>query len=160
MSNLGYMQLVLLTEAPGARIGRIDDERLSAPERTIATLLDWCRKSMQAARSDDDYSLHILLRNETPAWWQAVFSGLQEIGETAVLRRLQLALRVLGVAPEREQGERAVQLSAIDPRRNRLAARLMWRVWDRPIETALAAYAIAHAQHVPGTQAMIALAST
>lgn len=160
MGNLGYMQLVLLTESPGARIGRIDDELLSAPERTVATLLDWCLKSSQAARSDDDYSLHILLRNETPAWWQAVFSGLQEIGALAVLRRLQLALRVLGVALDLERSERAARLSAIDPRRNRLAARLMWRVWDRPIEAALAAYAIAHAQHVPGTQAMATLAST
>lgn len=160
MAELGYIQLVLLTESPGSRIGRIDPDLLSPQERTIATLLEWNRKSTLAARSDDDFSLHILLRNHGGDWWRSIFSSLLEIGAMAVLSRLQLALRVLAVPLDLDQAERAARLGTIDERRNRIAARLMWRVWDRPIDSLLARYAIEHAQYVPGADRIATLAGS
>lgn len=160
MIDRAYVQLVLLTERPGARIGRIPQSELSAAERTVATVLDWIDKSRRAWRCDDDFALSLLLRSETVEWWDDVFAALERIGAGTTLRRLRLALNVLALPREPDAVMRELLLDDVSERRKVLAAQLMRRVWygDSLHET-LMTFVFAHADEVPGARSLKKLAT-
>lgn len=159
MTDLAYTQLVLLTERPGARIGRVPGSELSTAERTVAITLDWIDKSRRAWRNDDDFVLSLLLRSESVEWWDDVFEAMQRIGAHKTLRRLRLALDVLALPRESDAAMRELLLDEISERRKMVAAKLMWRVWDaEPLHGPLMAFVFAHVDEIPGTCSLRKLA--
>lgn len=159
MPDLAYTQLVLLTERPGARIGRVPRSELSTAEQTVAIMLDWIHKSRRAYLSDDDFALSLLLRSETVEWWDEVFEALQRIGAHKVLQRLQFALRVLALPREPDAVMRELLLDEISERRKRIAAKLMWRVWEAgSLHGLLMVFVLAHTNEIPEAHSLKKLA--
>jgi hypothetical protein len=159
MNDVAYTQLVLLTERPGARIGRVPVSELSAAERTVAVVLDWIDKSHRAWLSDVDFPLSLLLRSETVEWWDDVFDAMERIGADKTLRRLQLGLRVLGLPREPDAVMRELLLDEICERRKLIAAKLLNRVWyAETLHRLLMVFVFAHADDIPGARSLKKLA--
>jgi hypothetical protein len=153
MSDLAYVQLVLLTERPGARIGRIAFCDLSDSERTVATALDWIRKSERATQGDDTVLMRLLCE-ESSEWWCSSLAALTRIGAGGVRRRIELGLGIVGVSCAMDTRTRSEQIGRVSDRRKRILARFMYRAWDSDLHAHLMRYVMQNRFSIPGASSL------
>jgi len=149
MADLDYIKLVLLTERPGARIGRVAAIELSEAERTVATALDWLRATDQAHRWDGLQILSWFACGDT-ASWRNTFQSLSEIGARTQLRALMRMWRIADSAWEVEPEARVPRFAGFSERRRSLIERIGWRIWDEPGHAELVKYVESNATSIPG----------
>lgn len=161
MGNLAYIQLVALTERPGARIGRVPPSRLSEPERVVARLLDWqCRYDDIRRWGTDDDMLARLLRTRPAHWWRNALVAMSAAGLDVLRRRIVRVTRLLDAPVDLPPAKRSARIDALPDRRRRIAERLAWRLDNWEIHPGLAAYVAANAEAIPGAREIGALART
>jgi len=154
-TNTAYFQLVLLSERPGARIGRVPADELTDTETTIATVLDLKAQLELRLRSGP---LFLELAVELPpSWWTRGFAALERIGDKRVSRYLGSVLRLARVQAVDDREVRAAQTAALRTRRVETMERVAFEALleMEKLHNLLFAWTCGRAADVPGFESLV-----
>lgn len=150
MASLEYVQLVLLTERPGARIGRLPPEALTPEERFVADALELIRCFEAAYSAHRGDPLDALLRQLTAEQWTAATATLRALGSGWLCGRIRRVTALAGLQPADDAAARAQRLDAL-PERTRMAInRAAWGLVLAELHVPLMAFVLRHADAIPG----------
>ncbi|MDC8013882.1 hypothetical protein [Tahibacter soli] len=150
-SEAAYFQLVLLTERPAARIGRVAVSDLTHAEATIAAVLD-LKAHIEHRLQFNAPSFFELAVDRSPSWWARGFDALARIGDIHTRRRLHWVLRIAGIDGVDDRAARATAIAALRQRRVEVVERVLFQVFldASDLHEPLATWAREFAEDVPG----------